>query len=178
MSVCNFEEWVKRSKAALKKVHLSANEVVQRRVKIVLNEAIRVSPQWSGNYAINWGIETNQTGSWSEQYSLKVDPWQDLEWWDIGVGGMEASRHTDFRMSKGMAKSAGDGTALAFARHTQNTYEKIATIKWNTNVRLVNKADVAEALDEGFIKLRKVNLIPGHIGVMSYIQHKYSSYLT
>jgi hypothetical protein len=178
MGAINFDEWKRRSASALKKVHMSANDLVRRRVKMVLDEAVRVSPQWSGNYAINWGIETKAAGSWQVQKSLKVDPWTDLEKWDIGTDGKQSgSKYGDFRLSKGLAKSAGDPIALAFARKNKN-YEVIAEIKWNTKVRLVNYAKVGDLIDSGEVKLRKVNLIPGNKGVAEYLKSKFPNILS
>jgi hypothetical protein len=168
-STVDMAKWVKMSDAVMKGVHENANEKVRRRVKLVLDEAVRVSPQWSGNYAVNWGVETNQTGTWRQQRTLKVDPWRNLQSWDIGASETKADHS---RTALGWAKSAGDLTAIAAAKKNSN-YENIASIKWNTNVRLVNRSQVAGELDAGTIKLRRVNLIEAPLGVKLYLQNRF-----
>lgn len=163
----------------MKSVKLSATETVQLRVTKVLNEAIRVSPQWSGNYAVNWGIETNQNPVFGYQRTLKVEPWNQLKWWDTGVDKVTSTQKKFLSKHQGKyASYAGAPATIAEARKNDNR-ETIASIKWNTKIRLVNKAEVADLIESGLLtdKLRKVNMIPGNVGVVTYLKSKYPKLL-
>jgi len=172
-SLLNIQRWhdiEKRAKAQLK---TRATIYVRSRIKKVFEDAIKVSPQWSGNYAANWTIETNATGVVGYNSALKVNPWTNLQWWDTAVTGVtkEQAKWAS-ASSKPRAKHVGAPRALKFARDQFN--EKLLSVKWNTKVRIVNKSPVAELLDTEQVNLRKVNLIPGHTGVMSYLKAKHT----
>lgn len=152
-----------------------ANDVVRTRVKKVYLDAVKVSPQWSGNYAINWGIETNQVKP-ATQMALKKTPWTTLAWWDNNAGDA-LSKPTGPApgkdKSKPWAEHRGAPAALALAKKG-DTLEQIAQLKWNNKIKLVNMSPIADQLDSGTLHLRNVNLIQGHVGVVSYLKAKYS----
>lgn len=180
MTVVKVQNWQQMEKRAREKVHASAGNLVRARVKKVFDLAVKVSPQWSGNYAANWAIETNhaEVGKAAYNPGLKETPWQNLQWWDTGVDSSNAERKSFASGAydgKPMAKYAGAARAVEQAK--LRNYDAIATIKWNTKVRLVNMAPVSALLDAGAVNLRRVNLIPEHVGVLSFIKAKYPNIL-
>lgn len=159
------------------KVQRSATELVRYRVQLVLQAAVRVSPQWSGNYAVNWTIETNQTGAASHSQFLKVDPWWALQWWDTGVDGKtKADKHYSARVGQGVARAAGDAEAAEWSRAFNE--KLIKGLKWNTNIRLVNKAPAADLMESGGVSLRQVNKVHGTAGIVTYLRAKYPNILS
>lgn len=149
----NLNAWIKKSDAAKKQVKTKATHFVQAKVKQVLKDALTVSPQWSGNMAVNWFIETNQTGSAGEIGKFKVTPWQKLQ-------------------NPWTAKKAGDQEAVHYNLQYLNT-DTIASLKWNSRIRLVNYTEAAEKIEAGQVKLRPENYIPGGVGVLAYLKAKY-----
>lgn len=141
--------WKNKTEAAKRKIRSSATSYVQSQVTKVLKDALRVSPQWSGNYAYNWTVE--YTG-----YQAAYDPRFKAEpYWSI----------------RGSEKKAGDTQAIK--ANLSDQLEVIERIKWNHKVRLVNHAPVAELIETGQVKLRPENKIPGNVGVISYLKQKY-----
>jgi hypothetical protein len=161
------------------KLHSKATKLVRGRAKRIFDEALKVSPQWSGDFAANWTIETNQTGSLGYRSTKKVTPWRDLQWWDTGVDST-AKEKKSFSSGtyddKPMAKYAGAPDAIALARVVN--YARIETLKWNTNVRLVNKSPTADLIESGEVNLRRVNTVTGTVGVMTYLKSKYPNILS
>lgn len=141
--------WKNKTEAAKRKIRSSATSYVQSQVTKVLKDALRVSPQWSGNYAYNWTVEyTGYLAAYDPRF--KVEPY-----WSI----------------RGSEKKAGDLQAIK--ANLSDQLEVIERIKWNHKVRLVNHAPVAELIETGQVKLRPENKIPGNVGVISYLKQKY-----
>lgn len=145
----NLVAWKNKTEEAKRQIRSSANSYVRTEVSRVLRDALRVSPQWSGNYAYNWTVE--YTG-----YQAAYDPRFKAEpYWSI----------------RGSEKKAGDTQAIK--ANLSDQLEVIERLKWNHKVRLVNHAPVAELIETGQVKLRPENKIPGNVGVISYLKQKY-----
>ena len=66
--------WKNKTEAAKRKIRSSATSYVQSQVTKVLKDALRVSPQWSGNYAYNWTVEyTGYQAAYSRAF--KAEPY-------------------------------------------------------------------------------------------------------
>ena len=144
----NVNAWKKKTESAKRKIQSSATSYVRMQAKKVLLEAIKISPQWSGNYAYNWVLEV-RTEPRAYDPRFKVTPWQALK----------------------TPRKAGDPQTIAAAM--QYVDEMLEPIKWNSNVKLVNYAPVAPLIESGQVKLRPENLIPGGYGVVKHLQVKY-----
>jgi len=73
----NINSWRTKTQSMKDRIKSSATSYVQRQVLTVLKEAVRVSPQWSGNYAANWKLEVNrQQGHYDPIF--KQANWQDI----------------------------------------------------------------------------------------------------
>ena len=150
----NINAWKQKSEAAKKKIKSSATLYVQNKVLTIYKEALKVSPQWSGNYAYNWTIEFTGYKDGSYEKRFKVTPWQAL-------------------YKYGAAKR-GDPEAINAA--LANTMHLIEHIKWNSAVKLVNNSPIADRIEAGTVKLRPENVIPGGQGVIAHLQTKYGNY--
>ena len=143
--------WKVKTEKAKARIKSKATDYVRRQVKKIYQEALFVSPQWSGNYAYNWDIETTAHPVTYSTF-LKVRPWRKL------------------KIEKTM-KHAGHPVAIVMAMGKLDA--ALETVKWNSNVRLVNKSPVAPLIESGQVKLRPVNKIPGGAGVINYLNFKF-----
>lgn len=173
-ALLNIPNWQSMTLAARKRIQSRATVYVRSRIKRVFEDAIRVSPQWSGNFAANWNIETNAFGTVGYNKVKKVDPWQTLKWWDTGANNgkvTDVQKDHNEKYKGQWARYAGDTDAIKFARG--QVYEKIADIKWNTKVKLVNKSPIADQIEDGSVKLRRVNMVHGTLGVLAYLKSEH-----
>lgn len=131
---------------------------IRQKALLVLKDAIKVSPQWSGNFAANWWVEVKgQQGAYTPKF--KVNPWQSLQ----------ASKGV-----KGRMKQQGDPEALQYVMGLDPA-EYLNNIQWNSVLRLVNYAPVADAIENREIPLRPVNTqVIGSQGVVAFLKTKYS----
>lgn len=144
----NVNAWKRKTESAKRKIKSSATSYVRMQVKKVFIEAVKVSPQWSGNYAFNWYIEVRtQQGAYSPAF--KVKPWQSLK----------------------DPKKAGDNAAISAAMRYLD--EMLEPVKWNSAVKLVNYAPVAALIESGEVNLRPQNIIPGGYGVIKHLEMKF-----
>lgn len=144
----NVNAWKKKTEAAKRKVKSSATVYVRAQAKKVLIEAVRISPQWSGNYAYNWILEVrSQPGAYDPRF--KVTPWQSLK----------------------SPRQAGDAEVMSASMRYLD--EMLEPIKWNSTIRLVNYSPVAELIESGQANLRPENLIPGGYGVIKHLETKF-----
>ena len=162
MSFVNMQVWKKRLESTEKKLKMKANTYVRLQVKKVLVEALKVSPQWSGNYAISWQLVTNIVSKPRYDEKFKVDPWHAL---------------------RGNEKAAGDPDALEWnLEHVNKQVLGIRVtdamdlryaLKWNSNVKLVNMAPVHQMIEDGTVNLRPENSIPGGAGVIAHLKARF-----
>lgn len=143
----NLNAFIKKSEAAKAKLRLKAAAYIKRRVKMILKDALTVSPQWSGNYALNWTVSLkDETAPYDPTF--KVD-----DYWKI------------------TPKQKGDKEAITMAMTREQV--NIDRIKWNSKISIKNVAPVAEEIEAGRVRLRPVNTIPMGLGVVSYLNTKY-----
>lgn len=140
-------QWLSKTKAQREQVKSTATKFVQDKAIKILKEALRVSPQYSGDYAFNWFLETNQIEAGYDR-RFKGKPWNQVT-----------------------MRQQGDKRAIN--ENLRVNMELIRQIKWNNKIRLVNKSPTAELLDAGAVKLRPENLIEAPQGVLAYLKMKY-----
>lgn len=145
----NLNTWKHKTEAAKAKIKSKATDYVRRQVKQAYKTALRVSPQWSGNYAYNWFIEVpGNKGAYDRRF--KVLPFTAIT----------------------NPKQAGDREAIEAAE--KHLDDMLKHVKWNSNVRLVNYAPVAPMIEQGLVKLRDRNrAFIGSGGVIAYLEFKY-----
>lgn len=144
--------WTNKSNSAKKRIKQKAGAYVQSKVKAVLLEALRVSPQWSGNFVANWVIETN-----------KNKP--------KGSGYNKAFKQEDWQRFRSVAKKVGDRPAIDWNIAYVNS-DTIAEIKWNTKVSIVNYAPIADDMEAGNIRLRPENA-GAQTAILAHLKQKF-----
>lgn len=148
----NLNAWVKKSEKQKAVIKHKATEFVQDKVRKVLRDAVSISPMWSGNMAFNWQIETTVTGPGVYMRTYKAEPWQSLQNpWNV--------------------RRRGDPEVVTNAMRINENV--IRSIKWNSRIKLSNYSEAAEKIEAGEVKLRPSNLIPGNVGVLTYLKTKY-----
>lgn len=147
IKVTGLNTWKRKTEAAKRRIRTSATKYVQNQVRKVYVDALRVTPQWSGSTVWNWTVATS-AGEAGYSARFKVSNWRSIT-----------------------PKQAGHPTAINAA--LKNEEEMIQRIRWNSNVYLVNKDPTMALIEEGKVKLRPENLIPGGMGVKAYLKAKY-----
>ena len=146
--VKNINSWKVKTEAAKKRVKSKATDYIHKQIRQIYKAAVQASPQWSGNYAYNSYVETNSnTASWNTMF--KHTPWQELEY----------------------PKQVGSEPAVSAAMRRLDVM--LPHVKWNSNVRLVNKSPVAPEIEAGTVNLRPQNLFPAGEGVIQYLEMRF-----
>ena len=135
-------------------VKQKATDFVRGKAKLVLMEAYKVSPQWSGDFVYNWAIETSSSGSRGYTPYYKK--------------GKTGNRGEDVFEPVQM----GDPAAATAGMRQWEQYS-LGSIKWNSKIRLVNYAPEAEGIASGELVKRPENIIPGAVSVMAHLQAKF-----
>lgn len=128
-----------------------AADFVRSRTKSILRDLVLNTPQWSGNTAAMWRIQTNSVEAGVENSPLYSEDWKDVD-----------------------AKRIGDKTAykvaLAYAQPA------LKSIRYNSTVTIENYGpytDELATLSEEELKLRKGNYIPGDVMAVNLATAKY-----
>ena len=130
----------------------------RRLVTDVFTDLVKGSPQWSGNLASNWTIEFHgRQGSYNQIPGYKEQGWANDEPYKVG---------DDPAVSSTLARELA----------------KIADIRWNSKVQLVNYAPYASEVEAGTgpngRPIREENYKYGQIAMAAYVVTKYSSLRT
>lgn len=150
----NANAWKAKTEAQRKRVKVTATEHVKSRALAVLKEALKVSPQYTGNYAYNWQILVG-AGMQGQAY------WSD-RWRKPGF---------DFRTVSN-PRSAGDMSNLDVV--IMDAKEQLSHAKWNSVISIVNTSPVAEDIEQHRVNLRAENRIYiGNQGVFAYLKSRY-----
>lgn len=133
-------------------------ETKRRLVHDMFVDLVQGSPQWSGNLASNWYIEFHgNTGKYSKIKGYKPKAWQ---------------RDDPY--------SAGDDPAVS--RTLARELPKIADIRWNSKVQIVNYTPYAPYVEVGSgpegKPIREANYRYGQVAMAGYVTAKYSQLRT
>lgn len=146
----SFEKSVGRAKARAEgKVTRRYQEFVAK----ILKELAANTPQWSGDLAASWEVVVGKDTPASQ----------------FG--------HTDLKQTppvpRALAKFKGDKAAVEEA--LQRNAFILLTIRWNSNVRIVNNnpTQYVPGFNEG--RLRRGNFIPGDLMAAAYVASRYST---
>lgn len=124
----------------------------------VFKDLVAGSPQWSGNLASNWFIEFHgMVGAYEPIEGYSEDAW---------------SRNDPYKLGDDPAAS----NTLA------RELPKIAQIRWNTKIRIVNYAPYAKDVEAGQgpdgRDIRPENYRYGQIAMVGYVTTKYGALRT
>ena len=148
--------------AKLKKHQLivegQVTETKRRLVRDVFTDLVEGSPQWSGNLASNWYIEFHgNTGGYKKIRDYKVRDWRREDPYHVGEDP-------------------------AVTKTLNRELPKIADIRWNSKIQIVNYAPYAASVEMGVgpegRKIRGVNYKHGQIAMAGYVIAKYSQLRT
>ena len=133
-------------------------ETKRRLVRDIFTDLVQGSPQWSGNLASNWYIEFHgNTGRYKKIRDYKVRDW----------------RRDDPYYA---------GADPAVTKTLNRELPKIADIRWNSKIQIVNYAPYAASVEMGVgpegRKIRDVNYKYGQIAMAGYVVAKYSQLRT
>ena len=133
-------------------------ETKRRLVRDIFTDLVQGSPQWSGNLASNWYIEFHgNTGGYS-----KIEGYKDKNWY----------RKNPYHV----------GEDPAVIKTLNRELPKIADIRWNSKIQIVNYAPYAASVEMGVgpegRKIRDVNYKYGQIAMAGYVVAKYSQLRT
>lgn len=147
---------ITRLKGGVQKTH-------QNLVRNMLRDVVVNTPQWTGELAMHWGLEFHggTAPSFTTQFSsVSKNPWAAYkDGWRPYMKGMEP--------------------AVSYALARENV--KIADIKYNSKVSIVNKMPYASEVEEGRgprgrgIRVVNQNAGYGKGMMIGYLQAKYSN---
>ncbi len=155
IQVKGLNSFLKKTEKQKEKIKQKATDYVRGKVLLVLRDAQRVSPQWSGDFVYNWAIETSSSGSRGYTPFYKK--------------GQTGRKATDSYKPVQM----GDPEAGLAAMRDWEKFS-IGSVKWNSKIKLVNYAPEAAGIASGELVKRPENVIPGATCVLAYLQQKYS----
>ena len=148
--------------AKLKKHQLivegQVTETKRRLVRDIFTDLVQGSPQWSGNLASNWYIEFHgNTAKYKKIRDYKVRDWRRKDPYHVGKDP-------------------------AVTKTLNRELPKIADIRWNSKIQIVNYAPYAASVEMGVgpegRKIRDVNYKYGQIAMAGYVVAKYSQLRT
>lgn len=122
-------------------------------IQSMFTDLVKYSPQWSGNLTSNWGIEFT-----THKVSYKQSPHYSQEEWYL-------------------RKASHRGEEPEVSRTLNAELPKIADIKWNTKVYLVNRTPYARSVEIGvsanLYSIRDVNMLNGRVAMVGFVLSKY-----
>ena len=150
----NVNAWKAKSEAQRKRVAVTATEHVKSRALALVKEAVKVSPQFTGNYAYNWQLLVGKSmqgqAYWSDRGRKPGFDWKSVR----------------------NPRSAGDMTNMEFV--IQDARDQLSYAKWNSVITLVNASPVADDIETHKVHLRASNRIfIGSQGVFAYLKSKH-----
>lgn len=141
-------------------VHGTITSTKRAVVQSVLEDLVRHSPQWSGNLAQQWYVETTGYSGGYHPKRTYISPEDD------GPGDVEP-----YQM--------GDDPAVSYTLRREA--KRIASIRWNSKVQIVNHAPYAAEVEEGKgpgnTQIRQENRLASYGGVamVGYVTTKYNN---
>jgi hypothetical protein len=149
----NVNAWKSQSAEAKARLKVKAGEYVRRTAMKVFNEAVRVSPQWSGEFVSQWALVIGAPNAHGLRpvrgYGrLKVTPWYTLE----------------------NPRSVGDKSS--YADNTRLAKLDVKEAKWNSIIMLVNTSPTADIVESYDFRPRKANYAAA-TPVLVYLKMKF-----
>jgi hypothetical protein len=143
------------------KIIADANKQLKSKVLKIFNDLVRVTPQWSGNYASNWYITQDYNSS---KYTENINKGKTTRE-DASVrGDMFNIRSTI---------NAANGVRLDFTKPVYLMNNTPVIFDENTNQVLGYDQPFEGATWGPMQKVRSENLVNGRIASVSYIMAKY-----
>jgi hypothetical protein len=156
---------IKSLKDVRKKVADTADGIYRQKLYWVMEQAVRVSPQWSGEFASNWAFAIDGDmpvfRPWPGKYESRLARHDDAH---TGAAAYRVTPH-----------QAGDPEAVGVALARAASRLKGVTLK--SRVHLVNSTHLEVGGEgqtmigpDGVERLRPENVIPGHVRIETYLR--------
>jgi hypothetical protein len=152
LKIVGLNKYLTKSKKQQAQIKNGAANFVRGQTKKILKDLVLNTPQWSGNTAASWQIETPSSELKYYDTKLAVEDWQELNP-AFFKGHLEAWR-----------------VALA------NAQPALKSIRYNSRISIQNTAPYADelaTLPESELKLRKGNYIKGDVMAVALVSTKY-----
>ena len=153
LKIVGLNKYLSKSKKQQAQIRNGAANFVRGQTKSVLRDLVLNTPQWTGNTAASWQIETPSVGLSYYGTSLERD-WQELY--------------------KDTAYFKGDTDAWTVA--LSNAQPALNSIRYNSTISIQKTApygDELATLSEEELGLRKGNYIPGDVMAVNLATAKY-----
>jgi hypothetical protein len=147
--------WTVKTKAEKARIKNKAQTYVRNSVKRVVNEVAKVSPQFSGNYLINWRLYLTSSPAVTYNPALKWDDWKAVP----------------SNLRRGQNQNPARSMML------QANYATLANIKYNSKIMLWNPTYAADVIEEGQIEFRDPENTAYQLhgdGMIPHLQYKFS----
>ena len=161
VKISGIEALKKRILNVSTKTSVSATALLRRRTRLILQELVLNTPQWSGATAASWVVEiaTYPASKYHYKYAennLRSNP--------------------DWRKQSPIRKI---GNVDAFLVNKEFNDERISSIRYNSKVSIVNVSPVADKLaTEPYLKLRPGNFLPGDYLAIKHTVNKFKNLKT
>lgn len=129
--VKGLNSWMQKTEAEKRRIKSTAQAYVRKSVKKVVDEVARISPQFTGNYVVNWELQiTGHTATYDHTYK-----WSD---WRKVPNRMRMHQGANPAVSTMQAKNAAI----------------ISRIRYNSKVELWNHTEAADLIEAGVVDFR------------------------
>lgn len=131
VKVKGMNAWMRKTEAEKKRIKSTAQEYVRSSVKKVVDEVAKISPQFTGNYVVNWELQTNHNTA-TYRHTYKWADWRQVP--------------NKLRMRQEANPAVAD--------MKQRNYAIISTIRYNSKIEFWNHAPVADYIEQGLVDFR------------------------
>jgi hypothetical protein len=153
LKIVGVNGYLKKSKKQRAQIRNGAAEFVRGQAKKILKDLVLNTPQWTGNTAASWQIETPSVSVSYYDTVLERD-WKELD--------------------RSTAYFKGDTQAWKVA--LANAQPALRSIRYNSTIKILNTAPYADelaTLPEEELGLRRGNYIPGDVMAVNLATAKY-----
>jgi hypothetical protein len=154
---------LKRLAEVRKNVSKEADKAYRQKIYYLLEAAVRVSPQFSGDFASNWAVVVDGN----------MPVYRPLAGKQTGMGSVSKTNGAGAVTYSGVAHKAGDMEAVTIALARGASALNGVTAK--SKIHLVNATELSTdgtrmTGPDGTVNLRPENLIPGRVRIESYVR--------
>lgn len=159
VKISGIESLKKRIKNVTTKTSVSATAMLKHRTRLILNELVLNTPQWSGSTAASWVVEIASYPASKYHFTYAENQLK--------------SDKSDWRKQSPVRK-IGDVDALLVSKQIND--ERISSIRYNSKVSIRNMSPIADELatDPDF-SLRPGNFLPGDYLAIQHTVNKFKN---
>lgn len=157
VKISGIESLKRRIQNVTTKTAVSATTLLKHRTRLILNELVLHTPQWSGSTAASWVVEIATYPASKYHYNFAA---------------IRLKTDQGHWKAQNPVRKIGNLDALAVSKDANN--ERIASIRYNSKVSIVNVSPIADeiATNPSF-KLRPGNFLPGDYLAIKHTVNKF-----